>query len=256
MKEKTVLIDGIKSNFKVSGEGKPLLILHGWGGSSDSWTAVDEHLSKKGFKIYRPDFPGFGKTEIPPKPWSVSDYVNWTQSFIKHIKLDSFDLLGHSFGCRVAVKLCVKQSKDIEKMILVGPAGVKTRMSIKDRAITVAAEVGNSILSWKGFRVIRNVARPVFYLFLRHKDYIKADGPMQASMRLVIQEDLRPFLTRIKVKTLLVWGEEDKMIPVKVSKIFKEEIKDSKLIILENNGHSPHLSIPERLSIIIAKYLQ
>ena len=256
MREEMVEIKGIKSNVKIGGKGKPLLILHGWGGSSCSWTAVQRILLKQGYLTICPDLPGFGKSEIPPKPWTVDDYVDWTLKLVDYFKFDEFYLVSHSFGGRIAIKFAAYYPKRLKKMVLCGPAGIKTKPDLKANAILATAEIGNVVFSSKVLRAFKNVARSFFYLFLRHRDYVKAKGPMRKTMKKVLKENLFSYLSKIGTRTLIVWGEEDKMVPVRMSAIFRNEIKNSTLEILAGNGHSPHLGTPGKLSKIIIKFLK
>ena len=93
MHEEKILIDGLKINYKIAGQGPAILILHGWGGSSDSWISVQEILAKEGFKIIVPDFPGFGKSETPFEPWGVREYSNFVLNLTKILELQKFFLL-------------------------------------------------------------------------------------------------------------------------------------------------------------------
>ncbi len=101
----------------------PILILHGWGGSSKSWKAVKEILEKEGFKVYNPDFPGFGQEADPPQPWSIADYTDWIKKYSEREGISQFFLLGHSFGGRVATKFAAQNPEKIMGLILVGSAG-------------------------------------------------------------------------------------------------------------------------------------
>ncbi|MEA3292985.1 MAG: alpha/beta hydrolase, partial [Patescibacteria group bacterium] len=104
MEEKKIFINGLKINYKIAGEGQLILILHGWGGSSDSWVEVIKILSNQGYKIICPDLPGFGKTQKPNYSWELGDYRNFVKKFIENLNLEKFYLLGHSFGGAIAVK--------------------------------------------------------------------------------------------------------------------------------------------------------
>ena len=79
---------------------------------------------------------------------------------------------------------------------------------------------------------------------------------MKEVMKRVLAEDLFIYLDGIKSKTLIVWGEKDKLVPVKHAYIFKEEIKDSRLEIIKKIGHSPHLEASEKFSNIILDFLK
>ncbi len=253
--EKSILINNLKVNYRIAGSGPVILVLHGWGSSSDSWVDVMEILSGKGYKVICPDFPGFGKSRTPDSVWSVDDYMNWFNGFVHSQNLKNFYLLGHSFGGRIAIKFSINYPDMVKNLILCDSAGIKPKLGFKDTMIAYAAHIGNVIFSPHILERFKDGARNIFYSFLRHKDYVKADGVMKEIIKKIIDEDLLPRLSEIQTKTLVVWGKEDKLVPVKYSYIFKEQIKDSVLEFLEDVGHSPHVEAPDKLSDIIVSFL-
>lgn len=256
MEEKEVSINNLKINYKTAGSGPAVLILHGWGGSSDSWLRVQKLLAIAGFKVIIPDFPGFGKSFTPEKAWDNDDYLNWLLGFINYLNLDKFYLISHSFGGRIAIKLAVQYPEKIEGLIFCSPAGVKTELDFKTKIIFVLARIGNAIFTPKHLIRLKDAIRNIFYIFLRNKDYVKAKGNMRETIKKVLNEDSLPLLSEIKVKTLVIWGANDKMVPVKQASLYKERIKDAKLEILPGIGHSPHLEIPDKLADIIIQFLR
>jgi pimeloyl-ACP methyl ester carboxylesterase len=256
MKEKQILINGLKINYKIAGEGPAVLILHGWGGSSDSWRKVQRILAKEKYKVIVPDLPGFGKSITPPEPWQVKDYSNLILNLTEKLGTSQFFLLGHSFGGRIAIKFAKDHPQKIKKLILSGSAGIKQKWGLKEKLIFQLSKLGNAIFTPTPLIRLKDKARNLFYIFLRHKDYVKADGTMKETVKKVLSEDLLPELSQIKTKTLLVWGQRDKMVPLKYAYIFKENISNSKLEILPKIGHSPNLEAPEKLSGIILDFLE
>jgi len=256
MIEKKISVNNLEINYKVLGEGIPLLILHGWGASSDSWMEVQEKLAKEGYRVICPDFPGFGKSQNPPSPWSVGDYANWTLGFVDSLGLDNFILLSHSFGGRVAIKFSVFHPDKIIKLILCGSAGLKLKPGVKAGMTRMLAESGNVVFNFWFLRIFKNLFRNIFYLFIRRNDYVKAEGVMRETMIKVIEEDLLSFLSQIKSKTLLVWGEDDKMVPLKCAKIFNKNIKDSRLAVFSGVGHGPHFEVPNKLVEAVINFIK
>lgn len=255
--EKTVSIWGLRVNYKIQGEGNYFLILHGWRSSSDSWISIQKILSDKGFKVIIPDFPGFGNSETPRNPWSVDDYAEWLNDFIRKIKINTpFFLLGHSFGGRVAIKFSVKYPEIIKSQILLASAGIKPELNFSQKIIFRLAKIGNSIFSKKPLRGFKNQGKNIFYSVIRQTDYLKVNEKMRETMKKILAEDLSDFLIKIKQKTLLVWGKKDKMVPVRYAYIMKEKILNSKLIIFPNSGHSPQLDNTEKLAEIIIDFLR
>lgn len=255
--EKTVFIKGLKANYKIQGEGDPFLILHGWRSSSNSWISVQKILAIKGFKIIIPDFPGFGNSETPKNPWSVDDYIEWLKDFIEETKINTpVFLLGHSFGGRVAIKFSVKYPETIKSQILLASAGIKPELNSKQRIFSRMAKVGNFIFSKKPLRSFKNQGENIFYYVIRQTDYLKVNKTMRETMKKILAEDLSGFLIKIKQKTLIIWGKKDKLVPVMYAYMMKEKILNSKLIILPDSGHSPHLDNTEKLAEIITDFLR
>lgn len=262
LQEKKIIVKDLEANYKIAGSGPAILILHGWGGSSGSWIRVQEILADGGYKVICPDFPGFGKSITPSNPWGVGDYADWLDKFIMEVKKKSggFDepifLLGHSFGGRVAIKFIIEQQERVKKLILCASAGIKPKPGIKTKIIYWLAKTGNAIFTSKILTRLKDGARNLFYIFLRKKDYVKADGTMRETIKRVLEEDLLPDLEKIKTETLIVWGSADRMVPIKYAHIFKEKIENSELEILPKIGHSPHLETPENFSEIIINFLE
>ena len=256
MHEEKILIDNLKINCKIAGQGPAILILHGWGGSSDSWISVQEILAKEGFKVICPDFPGFGKSETPFEPWGVKEYSKFVLNLTKILELQKFFLLGHSFGGRVAIKFSVLYPEKIKSLILCNSAGIKQKWGFREKFIFRLSKLGNAIFTFPPLKRFKNKFRNLFYIFLRHKDYAKVEGTMRKIFKKVLTEDLLKDLPRIKTRTLIIWGEFDKLVPVKYAHTFKEKIENSKLEILLKIGHSPHLEVPEKLAKIIIQFLR
>ncbi len=252
MTEKKEKIGDLQINYKISGEGEPLLILHGWGGSSDSWTQVQKVLSLR-YKTICPDLPGFGKSDSPDDPWNVSDYLKWTIAFLDHLKIKNVYLIAHSFGGRIAIKMSATKPKKVSKMILCSPAGVLGKTDAKNRIIKFAVKTGKRFFFSDS---LKNLSRKIVYLLLRRRDYVKVKGVMKETFRRVIEEDLSPYLKKIKAKTLIIWGKKDRMVPVKQSHFFNKKIKNSELKVLPKRGHSPHLEEPEELVELFINFLR
>ena len=256
MLEEQTLVNGLEANFIVAGEGEPLLILHGWGGTSDSWLKVMRVLGSQGYKIICPDFPGFGKSKAPIATWDVSEYTNWLLNFVNNLDIRKFSLFGHSFGGRVAIKFAVNYPEKLDKLILCDSAGLKTKPDPKTAILLFLTELGNTVFSFMFLKWFKDGVRNLYYLFLRNKDYVKEKGVMKEIFKKVIEEDLLPYLSKIKTKTLIIWGSRDRIVPLKHAFIFRDNIQNSQLEILQKIGHSPHLEVPGKLSEAVIKFLK
>ena len=86
-------------------ESRKLLILHGWDSNSGKWQKVKEILKKSGIEVLVPDLPGFGKNPPPQKAWGIENYKEWVMKFTEEKGWQRFNLLGHSFGGGIAIKM-------------------------------------------------------------------------------------------------------------------------------------------------------
>jgi len=251
MIEKNIEINGIKTFTRIAGQGSPFLILHGWGASTESWKKVQKKLSEK-FQVFVLDFPGFGRSDLPPVAWDVQDYVRFVLDFAKEMGLEKFCLLGHSFGGRVAIKLAAQFPQKIEKLILVDTAGVKVKKTFTKKLLVFLAPFSGVFRVIPGFQI----GRKVFYKFiLRKTDYLKATGVMKETFKKVIDEDITPFFGKITVPTFIVWGEKDKITPLRDAYLMKAKIRDSELKIFDC-GHCPHYEAPNLLAKTILDFVK
>ena len=167
-------------------------------------------------------------------------------------------LIGHSFGGMIAIKYAVKYPEKIDKLILTGAAGIKHKLTVKQKILFVLVKAGKTLFS---LPVINNFKKPVFKLFSkiarsRKKDYYSASPRMKEIMKNILAEDLTSCLDKIKSPTLLVWGREDKTTPLADGEIMKEKIKDSKLIIIDNANHSLPYQKAEEFAKIVEEFIK
>lgn len=266
MEEKKIKIKNLLISYKHFGAQKErpiFLILHGWGGSSDSWNKVCELLSQD-FEIYAPDFPGFGKSEKLQEIWKVDDYVQLIENFITAIILNpgiesaalqphpekNLHIIAHSFGGRVAIKLAAKNPSYLGRLYLCAAAGIKHPPTIKQKTAAVAAKLGKNFLSGK----FEKPARKLLYKIIREKDYYECkDEIIKKTFQNIISEDLKEYLKDIKVPTTIIWGDKDQYTPLCDGKAIHTEIAGSELHIIKGAGHGIHLHSQESLIKIIKK---
>lgn len=218
-------------NYEVLGEknAPPLIILHGWGRNFQDWIATAKVLASK-YRIVLVDLPGFGGTNLPSGVvLGTYDYADFIQSFLEKIEVRKPILLGHSYGGRIGIVLGSKKGV-LQKLVLVDSAGLEKRTFTTKLKVFL-------------FKALKFIAPPFLHDNLRSKmgskDYVQA-GPMRAILIKSINENLRSLLPKIGVETLIIWGEKDESQDIKYAKILKDEIKNSKLRVVWEVGHSPH----------------
>lgn len=237
-----------------------ILILHGWGSSSKNWSSVKKFLEEGGLKVYNPDLPGFGKSPAPKKPWAVDDYVSWVESYCKKTKLTKFFLMGHSFGGGIAVRFASLHPDKVERLILVDPAIVRVR-TLKYYLGVTAAKAGNIVLSVPFFSWLKPLLRRVMYKLLGTRDYQKLDlestaSSMKETFKKVVEEDLSKYLPAVEARTLVVWGEDDNITPIRQGYFINAKLPNSRMEIIKEARHGINLEFPDVLSEKVLKFLK
>ncbi|MBU1167831.1 alpha/beta hydrolase [Patescibacteria group bacterium] len=256
LKELRIQVQGLLVNYKTIGLGTPILILPGWGGSSETWKSfIDYFKASDKYQLIVLDLPGFGKSDDPPVAWSVSDYVNFVLDFTEKIDLERFVLVGHSFGGRVSIKLTARYQQKVEALVLVAAAGIKHKKSLKQRTGNLLAKQGKKIFSLPFFKKYFHFSRKALYKLLRERDYVKTRGNMKETFQRVVAEDLTPYLNDIKVPTLIIWGTKDRMTPVNDAYVMNDGISGSVLEVIEGGGHGLHKEMPKRLNNTILHFI-
>ena len=235
----------------MSNQVKKILIIHGWGSEAKKWQKVKEELEKAGFEVFIPDLPGFDITPPPPQVWGAKEYSFWVKDYIKNKISDKFILIGHSFGGAIALNLLSQMPEKVEKLILCAPAILRTRK----RKTTLTKKIVKTLRKFIKWHTPKSIQRALSK-FLGNYDYYKAKGIMKEVFKKVIQEKWAHLLKEINCPTLLIWGEQDKLVPPKEGEILKKMMKNSELIVLKDVGHNPYLDCPETLAQKIIEFVK
>lgn len=228
-----------------------ILFLHGWRSEGLVWAEVVQLLQSRGYegKIYCLDLPGFGESSMPNENFTLDDYCNVVEEFVKKMDCKKMVLVGHSFGGRIAIKLAARQLDWIEKLVLVDSAGLNLKKNRK-KIFGMMARIVKPIFYPNFMKNIRKWA----YEIMGSGDYL-ATPELQQVLINTINEDLFFSLKEIKVPTLIVWGAKDKDTPLEYAKIMKREIKVAKLRVFEEAGHFCFLDESDKFTDEIINFL-
>lgn len=249
--ENFVTINDIKVNYKTTGEGQDVLLLHGWGCSLEIWKTLQSQLEQK-YRVTSIDFPGFGKSDEPKTVWGVEEYTQCTEKLIEALNLKNPVLIGHSFGGRVSILLSSRNDY-VKKVILTDAAGVKpqnTKISVS-RVFSKMKKLSTKII---GEKATEKLVKP-FANSLASEDYKNASGMMKKILKKVVDEDLQHVMPNIKASTLLIWGEKDTATPVSDAKIMESLIPDTGLIVFPGCTHYSFLENPGYYFTIVDNFL-
>lgn len=215
-----------------------ILILHGWRLSGDKYINLAKLLSSgKHFQVFSPDMPGFGKEEIPLRPFSLNDYVDFIDKFLKKKKINRTFIIGHSFGGRVAIKFASLFPQKVEKVVLTGVPGFLPVSNLKVKFFLLVSKTGKLLFSLPLLSILEKKARNVLYKISGASDYAHTSGTMRETFKLIIREDLAESMKKLRIPVKLVWGELDTTVPVGIAYKMNMVIGGSKLTVINKATH-------------------
>ena len=248
---KTIDINGLKTAYMEEGSGQDVVLLHGWGQNKEMMGAVFEHLKDR-FHVVAIDFPGFGESDDPPEPWGVSEYESFFSAFLEAMNIDKAILIGHSFGCRVAIRYAADAPDHVLKMCLTGAAGIKPKHGIDYQIRTKMYKAGKWFLKTTGqtkkLEELQNRSGS--------EDYRNAKGVMRATFVKVVNDDVTPVLKDVKCSVLLVWGEFDQAVPLWMGQLMEKEMPDAGLAVFEGDDHWAYWHQADRFNRVLDIFLK
>ncbi|MGQ9855353.1 MAG: alpha/beta fold hydrolase [Fervidobacterium sp.] len=273
---KTVRIEGLNLSYRESGpvNGKPIVFLHGFGGSSYDWNFLMGELSKE-YRCVALDIPPFGLSEKSENfDYSDRNLVKVIISFIKSLNINQFTLVGHSMGGYLSILTAINEPDRIEKLILLDSA-FSFRQS--DENINVNPNVPSDEENLDRLTLLLNIGLKTYPVVkfvyknfvgetmdlkdIEHFDYIfsqnyflPAEVLVKFSKDKITQENVELDLSNLNMPTLIMYGENDTITPPSIGKYLSEHIMNSKFILIPNEGHLPLWN--EKVLMEIKKFLR
>lgn len=221
IKVKNVLV-----NYIQYGEGKDILLLHGWGQNIEMMKMLGDNFSDR-FRITILDFPGFGFSEEPSESWTIKDFADMLDEFVKELNIKKPIIMGHSFGGRVAIRYSADHV--VEKIVLFGSPCVR-----EERELPLSVKILKGIKKLPGMDKIGEFAKN----YIGSRDYKAASPIMRQTLVDVVNEDLSKYAKEIDCPTLLIWGENDTEAPVEDARILEGIMVDAALIVLPGTHYA------------------
>ncbi len=246
------IIQDLATQYQDQGQGKILLLLHGWQDNLRTFDRIAEILSK-GLRIIRLDLPGFGGTEAPRRAWQLDDYVNFVADFIKKIGIQPDFIAGHSFGGRIVIKGTASGALQARKIILISSAGAARRRRALAMFYKIMAKTGSAAMRVPPLNLWRGAARGKLYRALK-SDYQNA-GRLKETFLNIIHEDLAAQAAKIRAPALLIWGGKDEITPLEDGKRLERAIKGSRLEVIEDAGHMAHIKYSREVAALTAEFI-
>ncbi len=248
--------NNLKVHYSIFGEGKPLLLLHGWMACEEAMAPIYQFFQKDR-KVIVLDFPGQGKkSDTLIEAWGVPEYAEMVRALILFLHLDKLDVIGHSFGGRVIIYLASKYPDLFDKIVLTDAAGIKPRRSFTKQIKIYSYKFMKNIL-----KIFLSHERYEVEIEKLRKKYGSSDygslnsNIMRETFKKVIELDLTENLNKITRPVLLMWGENDTDTPLYMAKIMEKKINDSGLVVLKGAGHFSYLDATAQYLKIVDTFL-
>ena len=260
-------VDGLKVHYKETGppDAPVLLLLHGFGSSLQTWDEWSVKLDSK-YRVIRLDLPGFGLTGASPSnDYSEENDVAILTHFADKLGLNKFSVIGHSMGGKMAWSLAASQPDRVQALVLMAPDGFPEAKDIGSKPYEVPAVMGLIQYFLPKYFVKKSI-EPAFVdagslndaLVSRYYDMLRAPGvrgAILARSNQTIYTDPVPRLQKIKAPTLLIWGEQDQMIPSSNAQSYAGFLLNSTTILVPKLGHLLQEEQPEKGLTAVMQFL-
>jgi pimeloyl-ACP methyl ester carboxylesterase len=256
MELKTVSTEHVAVQYLEGGEGQPLVFLHGAGGM----TLQDPFLAKlaERFHVHAPFLPGYGESQEAPELRDMLDIALHTWDVVEALGLKDPILVGHSMGGMIAAEMAAVQPNDVTRLALICPAGLWlddhpipdffSTLPFEMPALLFHDAVAGAAMMTAG----RDVADPNFlqtYLVTNARQL----GMAGRILFPIPERGLSGRLYRVKARTILVWGDSDKLIPPVYAQEFKHKIAGSQLVSIPEAGHMVIFEAADQVADAIAR---
>lgn len=235
----TVKVGDVSIRLYRAGKGEPVLFLHGAAGLAQ-WLPFFDALAD-GYELLVPEHPGFGASDDPDFIRSVPDMAMFYLDFLEATGLERVHLVGHSLGGWIAAEILVRDRARFRSLGLIAPAGIRVE----------GVPAGDTFI-WGHEEAMRNLFHNQAFA-----ERLLALQPTEEQMDILLKNrftatklgwqprwfnpDLEKWLHRIKLPALLVWGDDDKVMPPQYAALWRERLPDARLVMIEESGHLPHV---------------
>jgi pimeloyl-ACP methyl ester carboxylesterase len=267
-----VEIDGTPVNYVDlgSGEREPVVFVHGLGGQWQNWF---ENLPRAALerRVLALDLPGFGESPEPRERITIGGYGRTLNSFCDRLQVESVALVGNSMGGFIVAETAIQFPERVSRLVLVSAAGISSAHTVRTPVLT-AGRVAAAIVANTAARHRTLAARPLsrhmsLAFVARHPRLLQADFAYEGffkgagkpgfddALRACLEYDFTDRLPDVRCPTLIVWGEDDAIIPVRDANEYERLIPDSRKVLMRDTGHVPMAERPEAFNDVLIDFL-
>lgn len=273
MQEKYVDVNGWRTRYASAGEqGPAVILLHGLGASLESWYFNVDALGQE-FRVFAPDIVYFGKSAKPDREPQHEDFVHFVFHFMDTFGLERAVLVGNSMGGAIASKAAMLHPERVAGLVLVNSAGYGRELAwwLRLRTLVDIRPSGTppAWLTRLGLRAIFEDPARISDEVLELLMGVEQDEESMRTARRVLNigvdwrglkpallEQIRDAAHEIRVPTLIVWGKQDRVLPIQHAFTAKKRIPNARIHLFERCGHTPQLEYPAQFNALIGEFVQ
>ena len=260
MKEKSINVDGNNIRFLEEGDSdQVLLLLHGLGASAERWEFVLPLFSEK-YRVIVPDLIGFGQSEKPSVDYTTDYFTDFMYKFVSKLNIKNFHIIGSSLGGQIAAEFTSKHNELVRKLVLVSPSGIMKHSTPALDAYIMAALYPSSESATMAFQTMSGQTRIDQNIVNGFIERMKMPNAKMAFMSTLLglrdADIITEKLGLITIPALIVWGENDPVIPIKYSEAFVSSINDCRFYKMQKCGHTPFVEDPKGFFDLVSDFLK
>ncbi len=266
-------LDGRWVNLIDIGTGPTLIFIHGLAGCWQNWLENLPFFAAD-HRVIAMDLPGFGESEMPAEKISISGYGRMIDALCEAIGVDSAVIIGNSMGGFIGAELAIRFPARVERLCLVGAAGLSIENLRTERTRGVRHRIENVVffnLAWIATRSPAITARPrprrlILMLVAAHPE--RLPGPLTAelvrgagkagfsdSLDALCRYPIRDRLGEIACPTLIVWGDRDRLVPASFARHVTDALPHATSMVMQDCGHVPQFEHPEQTMRLIREFM-
>ena len=238
-----IRISGLDTYYTLEGQGGAVVLLHGWGTSSQSLAGLAASLQAT-FRVLSLDLPGFGWSQAPPEAWGTDEYTTHVLTVLERTGIAQAAFVGHSFGGRIAISLAARQPSRVSRLALVASAGIRPRRGARYHLKVATTKLLARLAALPGCGRLGERLLARWRDRVGSRDY-RAAGRMRSTLVKVVNEDLTATLPMVRASTLLLWGDQDREVGRHAMEVMAAQIPRARLVVFPGIGHFPFQDAPE-----------
>jgi pimeloyl-ACP methyl ester carboxylesterase len=257
VESRVVLVDGYRIHYDVLGpkSGPAVVLVHGLGGRAEDWQKLSPYLAKAGYRVYMPDLPGFGRSDWPAEfSYSVRDQAGFVVEFLNVLGLQQVDLGGWSMGGWIAQIVALEHPERVRRLMLFDSAGLAEAPAWDTRLFTptTPAELDqlDALLFPHPPYVPGFVARDILRISEQRAWVIHRTVATMMTGHDATESEL----PNLKMPVLIVWGTEDRLLPLSEGEKMQRLIPHSKLEAIEGCGHMAPVQCAGQIGPVVVEF--